>query len=86
MNTVEKSEKIKDFLSYREGNTKNAYTNELRKFLKWFDKRYPKTNFDSYIKDIRLMEIKEKIAKTDQYERDILDYHKELKKTFSKVY
>jgi len=79
MNKIEESKKIQDFLSYREGNTKKSYTNSLKKFLKWFDKKYTKIDFDSYLKDIRLMEIKEKIAATDQYEKDILNYLKELK-------
>jgi len=83
MNTVEKSKKIQEFLKYKEGNTKKSYINSLKKFLKWFDKKYPKTDFDSYLKDIRLMEIKEKIATTDQYEKDILDYLKELKTKYT---
>ena len=60
MNTVEKSKKIQEFLSYKEGNTNKAYANSLKKYLKWFDKRHPKIDFDSYLKDIRLMEIKDK--------------------------
>ena len=82
MNTIETSEKIKKFLSYREGNTKKSYTNSLKKYLKWYDEKYPNTNFDSYLKDIRLMEVKEKLLTTDQYEDDIKDFLKHSKKNY----
>lgn len=82
MNTVEKSKKIQKFLSYREGHTKNMYSNSLKKFLKWFDKKHSELDFDIYLKDIRLMEMKEKIATTDQYEEDILEFLTELKEKY----
>ena len=78
-----KMNKIEEFLDGLPKNTESAYRTGLNKYLAWFEKKYPGEKFNDYIKDIRLMEAKEKIQTTDRYEKDIRGWVIELKKKYA---
>ena len=83
MNEILNSKKITIFLEGLPKNTKEVYKTGLKKFVEWLNKTYPKENLDNYIKDIRLMQPKEKIQTTDRYEKDIRAWLIELKKKYA---
>jgi len=82
-NTIENSEKIEEFLKGLNYHTHHNHKTGLKNFLTWFNNQYPNEKFDEYIKDIRLMEPKEKIKTMDRYEKDIRYWLIELQKRYA---
>jgi len=80
---IKESKKINDVLNGMVYNTKKSYETAYENFLEWLNKQYPKEKLDTYIKDIRLLEPREKLTITDRYEKDIKSWLIELKKEFA---